>query len=80
MVSFAFATLAIAACKPTDSAPPPASDAPVKCAADGDCHAGPCGPCTSGAPITEADSMRECVVNPCGHATAACVNHVCVVR
>ncbi len=69
--------IVFAACKPSESAP---HDGPVACTADGDCHAGACGPCNVGDAITEeAALMRECVVNPCPNHTAACVNHVCTI-
>ena len=75
MKIFFFAIMFVA-CKPTESAP---RTGPVSCSADGDCHAGACGPCNVGDAITEDALMQECVVNPCPNHTAACVNHVCTI-
>jgi hypothetical protein len=57
------ASLAASSCR--EAASPPPGDAPVGCSRDTDCHAPGCGPCSSGAPITEADIEKECVTNPC---------------
>jgi len=77
-LAFSF-VLVLGACKPPDSAAG-TSDDPDKCESESDCHLGACGPCTSGTPITQAEVMKECVVNPCPSAQAACANHVCVVK
>jgi hypothetical protein len=85
-------SLAASSCH--EVASPPTGDRPVTCSHDSDCHAPGCGPCASGAPITEADLNQECVTNPCtvfvGDAddrhqlpapVAACsANHTCVIR
>ena len=54
-----------ALCSCREVAAPPLRDGPVSCERDADCHAPACGPCTAGAPITQAELMMECAVNPC---------------
>jgi hypothetical protein len=79
---FLLGFLFVLACR---TPPTPLLQGPVTCAVDEDCHPGACGPCTSGAAITQEALILECAVNPCtlggGPApAAACVAHVCRIR
>lgn len=71
------AIVTIAACP----APVTPIDQALSCTKDDDCAIGACGPCESGAPITEHSRMLSCVVNPCpsakGHCTPA---RTCAVK
>lgn len=65
---------------PAEAPPPPAADGPIHCKQDADCPGLACGPCDPGAPITQLDLQKECVVNPCGGVKTGCSAGVCVVR
>lgn len=59
----------------------PGPDDPFPCQTDKDCPPIACGPCTPGTVLTEGNSGRSCVRNPCKPGGAVCgADKVCVVR
>jgi hypothetical protein len=67
---------------PPSSRPNPAD--PIRCEHDTDCPGLACGPCTSGATVTQSYLGLSCFHDPCCNhppcVSAVCKNHICVVK
>jgi hypothetical protein len=73
--------LALSACPTAPKDDSRRAGGALSCTRDEDCSIGACGPCESGAVITQDSKMSECVVNPCPDKVAMCApNRTCVVK